>query len=107
MIAASDDDWTAVVGNLSKAQRPWAWVLRILGREGAYPQTSRNFYMVVVHAKFLFGSETWLIIPIIWRTLHRFHHKVARQMAKMHPRRAMMGRCIYPLLDEVITAVEL
>ena len=44
VLTASDDSWLAVVGKLSKAWRHWAPISIILGRGGADPRTSGNFY---------------------------------------------------------------
>ena len=45
--------------------------------------------------------------PGIGRTLGRFHHRVALQMANIQPMRDMTGRWIYPLLDKEMTEVGL
>ena len=37
VLMASDEDWSGVVGNLSKAQKRLVRMSRILGREGADP----------------------------------------------------------------------
>ena len=65
---------------------------RILGREGANPRTSRIFYKAVIQVTLLFGSETWVMNPIIRKTLGIFHHKVACGLVGMQPQRDMMGR---------------
>ena len=51
------DDWTVVVGNLRKARNSWAWLSRILVREGVKPRVSGMFFKVVVQAVLLFGLE--------------------------------------------------
>ena len=56
VLTASDDDWPAVVGNLRKARKRWAVMLRILGQEGSYPRAFVNFYNKVVQATLLFGA---------------------------------------------------
>ena len=58
ILAATDDDWPAVVGNLGKARRSWGRLSRVLSREGADPKVSRAFYIAVTQAVLLFGSET-------------------------------------------------
>ena len=40
---AADDDWPEVVGNLRKARKSWAQLIRILVREGAKPRVSGIF----------------------------------------------------------------
>ena len=62
-----------MVGNLRKAWKQWIWMLRILGKEGADPQTYGNFYKAVAQANLLFGVESWVISPMIGSTLGGFH----------------------------------
>ena len=40
---AADVDWPEVVGNLRKARKSWAQLIRILVREGAKPRVSGIF----------------------------------------------------------------
>ena len=47
LLTATDNDWPAVDGNIKKAQRSWGRLARVLGREGADPKVSRNFYIAV------------------------------------------------------------
>ena len=54
-LTAVDDDWPAVVGNLTKFWKSWARLSRILGQEGANMKVSRIFFKVVVQAVLLFG----------------------------------------------------
>ena len=41
----------------------------ILGREGADPRKSKNFYKAVVQTILLFGAEYWVMYPRIGMTL--------------------------------------
>ena len=59
-MTATDDDWPLVAGNIKKARQSWRRLARILGWEGAYPKVSRTFYIAVIQAVLLFGSETWV-----------------------------------------------
>ena len=47
---------------------------------GSRPRTFRKFYKVVIQAKLLFGGESWVVSPLIGRTLGGFHYRVARQL---------------------------
>ena len=47
VLTATDDDWPAVARNLQKARATWGRLARILGREGADPKVSCNFYIAV------------------------------------------------------------
>ena len=51
--------------NLQKAQKSWARMLRILGREGVHAWTLGCFYFAIVKAVLLFGAETWVMNPCI------------------------------------------
>ena len=55
VISATDNDWTAVVNNLSRARAVWGRMTRILSREGAALQVSGFFFKSVVQAVLLFG----------------------------------------------------
>ena len=99
-----DDDWPEVVGNLTKVRKRWAWMSRILGREGADPWTAGKKFNVVVQVTRLFSTESWVMSPWIGRTLGESHHRVARQLAKMQDKRDMVGRWIYLPLDAEMKA---
>ena len=45
IITESDGDWTEVVGNLQKARKSWAQLLRILGRH-VTGLGENNFYVM-------------------------------------------------------------
>ena len=53
---SSDDDWTAVVGNLWKARKKWVCLSRILIREGGNFRVSVIFFKAVVQAVIIFFS---------------------------------------------------
>ena len=61
VVVSTDDDWPAVARNLQKARATWGRLARILGREGADPKVSRNFYIAVTQQVLLFGVETWVL----------------------------------------------
>ena len=61
ILTNTDDDWPAVAGNLRKARDTWGRLARILGREGADPKVSRNFYIAVTQQVLLFVAETWVL----------------------------------------------
>ena len=63
VLTAVDNDWLIVVGNLSKAQKSWARLGRILGREGANPRVLGIVFKAVVQAVLLFRLETWELTP--------------------------------------------
>ena len=75
-MAAGDDDWLAVVGNLGNARKSWGALSWILSREGVDPKVSGHFYKVVTQAVLLFGAETWVLTPRMERALDSFRHRV-------------------------------
>ena len=99
ILAATDDDWPAVVGNLGKARRSWGRLSRVLGREGADPKVSRAFYIAVTQAVFLFGSETWVLTARMERALDSFQSRVARKIMGRKPRQRQVEPApVLPLL---------
>ena len=61
VLTATDNDWPAVARNLHRARATWGRLARILGREGADPTVSRNFYIAVTQQVLLFGAESWVL----------------------------------------------
>ena len=59
---------------------------------------SRTFYIVVAQAVLLFGSETWVLTPIIEKALDSFQPRVARRITGRQPRRKKYGFWDYPPL---------
>ena len=57
VMAAGNDDWPAVAGNLVKARKSWRWLSRSLIREGADKRVPGNFFKAVVHAVLLVRAE--------------------------------------------------
>ena len=53
--------------------------------EGEDILTPGRFYLAVVQAILIFGSEMWVVTPHTGRALEGFHHKVARQIMGKHP----------------------
>ena len=56
-------------------------------RELTDMRTTGRFYVAVVQAVLLFGSKTWVMTPLFEKALEGFHHRSARQMAGMGPKR--------------------
>ena len=92
VLTASDDDWLAVVDKLWKARSRWAYLSRILGREGADPWNSVNFDKAVVQANIFFGSDASVMTLRIGRTLSGFHQSVSRRLVRMRPKQHMTGQ---------------
>ena len=81
IISADDQDDAAVSYNIKKATKAWYGVQHILSADGADPHTMAHFYLAVVQAKFLFGSETWVLSQCLLGQLERFHAQCAQSIA--------------------------
>ena len=67
VLAAEDDDWPEVVHNHQQARHKWARMTQILSREGADARTLGQIYLAVVQSVLLYGSETWVLTPLMQR----------------------------------------
>ena len=72
VLSAVDDDWTAVIRNLTKSIVVWRRMTRILSREGARLRVSGFFFEAVVQSVLLFGVETWVVTPHMGRVMRFF-----------------------------------
>ena len=98
ILTTTDDDWTAVAGNIKKARRSWGRLARVLGREGADPKVSRTFYISVKQVVLLFGSETWVLTEKMEKALDTFQARVARKLTGRQPQGGIDGTWYYPSL---------
>ena len=98
ILTATDDDCPAVAGNVRKARVSWVRLDRVMGREGADPKVSRNFYTAVTQQVLLFKAETWVLTRKMESALDAFQGRVARKLTGRHPRRGRDGRWFYPSL---------
>ena len=79
MILAADENWPAVVSNLSRAWVVWNRMTRIFSREGVEPWVSGFFFKTVAQAVTLFGAETWVPPPpCMRRVMGGLQYQVAR-----------------------------
>ena len=79
MLSPTENYWPVVGQNLWRARGKWGHLMKILRREGVDKRTEGRFYLAVVQAVLLFGSETWVLTPQLDKALARFHHRVARR----------------------------
>ena len=63
MFSSSDEDWPEVEQNIQMLRGKWGLLVKILGREGADRRMTGRFYVAVVQAVLLFGSDMWVMIP--------------------------------------------
>ena len=102
VITAGENDWTEVAGILSKAQKSWGSLSRILCREGVDARVSGNFFKAVVKAVLLFGAETWVLTLRMERALDSFQNGAAFRITRIQPWRRGDRRWAYPPLKEAI-----
>ena len=106
VLRAVDDNWPAVVGNLRKARKSWAWLTRSLGWEGANRRVSGMFFNEVVRVVLIFGSETWVLTPRMGRALGSFQQGVARWISERQPKMRKEGGWKYLPLAAAMEEVE-
>ncbi len=63
MMAQDDDDTQAVRAQLRKARATWARVGKVLRGENMPPTVAAKFYLAIVQAILLYGSQKWVISP--------------------------------------------
>ena len=73
VIVVEDNNWPAVVHNLRRVRHKWTLLTQVLSREGADAQTLGNIYLAVVKSILIYGSDTWVLTPLMKRVLDRFH----------------------------------
>ena len=74
IIQENDDNTACIDNNIKKARRQWNSISKILKREGANAPTMAKFYLAVVQAVLLYGSNSWTITKNNWRKLQSFHN---------------------------------
>ena len=92
LLLATDDDWLAVAGNIKNARESWGSLAQVLGREGADPKVSRNFYTAVTQQVLLFGAEAWVLTRKMESALEAFQGRVARKLTGRQPHCGRYGR---------------
>ena len=95
ILTSTDDDWPAVARNLQRVWATWGRLARILGREGADPKVSHNFYIAVTQQVLLFGAETWVLTVRMEAALDAFQGRVARRLTGRVPRLGRDGKWQY------------
>ena len=82
-------------------------MVRILGREVEARRTVGIFYVEVVQAVILFGSEMWVVTPCLEKAIAGFHHRAVCQMEGMGHKLQLDGAWVYPPIGEVPKMVRL
>jgi hypothetical protein len=102
VLDSSDSDDKAVDYNLKNARARWGCMVRLLTGDGIRCRTLARFYMAIVQAVLLYGSETWVLSQRSRRRLDSFHHRCARFIANKHIRQLPSGEWITPHSDDVL-----
>jgi hypothetical protein len=98
----NDSDDAAVAARLSKARSTWGRMSPILRAANANPKVMARFYLAVVQAILLYGSESWVISTGTLRRLETFHARCARHMAHQHIRKLPDGTWVHPPTAQVL-----
>ena len=64
-----------------------------------------RFYVAVVQAVLLFGSETCVLTPWLEKYLQGFHQQAAWSMEIMGPKRQEYGTWVYPPIEASLEMV--
>jgi len=99
-----DRDDTAVFARLAKARARWGRIGRVLSSSRANPRCMARFYLAVLQSVLLYGSETWVLSPVVLRRLQSFHHRCARYISHKHGRQLPDGTWV---LAHSATALEI
>ena len=101
-LAADDQDDIAISHNLAKARNTWGRLRPILAANGATPKIMARFYLAIVQAILLYGSETWVLSKRDLGRLEAFHKRCARNIAHRPITRQLDGTWIHPPTQEIL-----
>ena len=75
------------------------------GKGGADRRVTGRFYVVVVQAVIIFGSDTWELTPRLDKSLDGFHHCTVWRMVFMVPKRQQDGTWVSTPIGAVLAMV--
>jgi hypothetical protein len=81
IISADNWDDAAISLILKKALMAWFYKFHVLSHNTADSCVMGCYYLAVVQAKLLFGSETWVLSPCLTWWLESFHNRCAPAIA--------------------------
>ena len=84
VLAENNNNTRCVLRQLQRAHARWKSVSKVLRRNGANAWTMARFYLVVVQAVLLYGSDSWTITRRNMAMLDCFHKGVARHITADH-----------------------
>ena len=65
------------------------------------------FYLAVLQAVLLFGSNMWVLTPRLEKSLEGFLHQLVQSMLGMGPKLQQGGTWVYPLIGVALEIVRL
>ena len=83
MVVFNNSDWADLYGNLSKAQRRWGMVEKVLKNTGELVRSQVMLYKLVVQMVLLYRSNNCGVMEAMHKLLEGFHHQVAQRIAEM------------------------
>ncbi len=107
IISHDDSDLPACVRNIQQARQKWGDLSKLLRREGASSALSARFYLVIVSAVLLYGSETWVLTKRIEDLLTSFHNRCARTIGRTFIRTTGGDEWVYPSVEETLKKAHL
>ena len=90
-VAYNNIDWVALYHNLWKTQRRWVMVGKVVAKTRSTVWAQGILYKSVVQLELLYGRVGWVVTGFMLKVLEVFHHRVARMIAGMTPRRTTIG----------------
>ena len=81
MLYFDDSEYNYIVSKLHKVRRKRRRFSCLLGLEGGGIRTSGRFYVAVVQSILVFGSELWVIMPLIMKAMRSLHNQVAHRIS--------------------------
>ena len=103
VLAAEYDYWSALVRNLRRARQKWAWITRVMSREGADAQTLEQIYLAVVQLVLLYRSDTLVLTPCMQSVIGGFHHRMTCRLTGKQQWKGRDRCCVYPPLEDAMS----
>ena len=101
-LSRDDSEDKAISENIIKARKRWGQIHRLLSRDQAQPKTMARFYLAVVQAVLLHGSETWVLSQCQLQRLEHFHARCARHISHRNIHPLADGTWEHPHMTEVL-----
>ena len=76
----TDDDWPYVQRSIMRARLVLGWLRTLIWREGEDNKVSASFYMEVVQAILLYGSETWVLSASMAKRIEGMHTEYLKKI---------------------------